>query len=678
MNKKILIILIVLFTGSAIFAQTRIIECINTGWTFHKGEIPFAAEPNIDEKDWQKINIPHTWNVDDSFDKRGVNDGWDIAYYYYRGPGWYRKWIKLDEADSEKRIHIYFEAANVVSDVYVNGKLVGSHIGGYSGFQFEITDYVKFGEINLISVRVDNSYHYDIPPQRADYTMYGGIYRDVFLIKTNKIFINQLQIQTLDVSTKSAKVKVLTSLDSKSISENLSIRFTLFDPSGNALDSKNQKISNLTAKQTKNEFDFTTVNNPNLWAPDDPTLYKLKAELLVDKETVDEVADNFGFRFFRFDADSGFFLNGNYLRLKGVNRHQDRAGYGWALSNEQHTEDMLMIKSMGSNFVRMAHYQQDEAVLDACDSLGLLVWEEIPVVTSVGREIFKNNAKQMLYEMISQHYNHPSIIVWGLMNETERSQPQDDLHWNYKLCFELNKVAKELDPTRYTTQAQMRDLGSGILKITDIRGWNRYFGWYYDTFEDFGKFMDEQKALDANQLTLISEYGAGSKLGYHKEIPEASDFTEEWQVMYHKAMLTQLEERPWIAGACVWNMFDFASEEKQGNVKHINQKGLMTWDRQPKDVFYLYQSKWTEEPMVYIVSHSWTERSGAKYEWKNIEIFSNCELVELFLNEQSLGVKSQDLTWRVQFKEGVNNLKAVGFKAYQSVSDEITINYKVK
>ncbi len=671
-------IVIFLLAAIPIITQTRSIECINNGWIFHKGEIPFATEQNIDEKDWQRVNIPHTWNVDDSYDKRGVDDGWDIAYYYYRGAGWYRKWIKLNEAESNKRIHIHFEAANAVAEVYVNGKFVGKHIGGYSEFKFEITDFVKFNDINLISVKVDNSYHYDIPPQRADYTMYGGIYRDVYLVKTDKVFIEQLLIQTPDVSSNVAKVKISTSLNNKSNFRNLSLRFSIYDPNGKLLEIKNQEIFNPSTNQEKYEFDFTTIEKPKLWNPDNPVLYKIKAELLSDEKTVDEVTDKFGFRFFRFDAEKGFFLNGKHLRLKGVNRHQDRAGFGWALSNEQHLEDIIMIKSMGANFVRMAHYQQDKSVLDACDSLGLLVWEEIPVVTSVGRENFKNNAKQMLYEMITQHYNHPSIIVWGLMNETERSQPPDDLSWNYDLCLELNGLAKKLDSNRYTTQAQMRDLGTGILKIIDIRGWNRYFGWYYGVFEDFGKFMDEQKALDPNQLTLISEYGAGSKKGYHKETPDPSDFTEEWQVMYHRSMLEQLEDRSWIAGACVWNMFDFASEEKQGNIKHINQKGLATWDRSPKDVFYLYQSKWTEKPMVYIVSHSWPEKIGAIAEMKTIKVFSNCESVELFLNGKSLGKKERKFNWQVQFVAGSNSLKAIGTQENTNVTDEIKINYSVK
>jgi len=221
-------------------------------------------------------------------------------------------------------------------------------------------------------------------------------------------------------------------------------------------------------------------------------------------------------------------------------------------------------------------------------------------------------------------------------------------------------------------------LGTGILKITDIRGWNKYFGWYYDKFEDFGTFMDEQKGLDPDQLTLISEYGAGSKKGFHKEKPDPSDFTETWQVMYHKSMLEQLNERHWIAGACVWNMFSFASEEKQGNIKHINQKGLVTWDRKPKDVYYYYQSKWADKPMVYIVSHSWHEREGKSDEKKQIEVFSNCDTVELFLNEKSLGAKSNNFIWDLQFSEGENVLKAIASKSDTALVDEMTINYILK
>ena len=675
MKRTLFLFIITFYLTGNLTAQSRVIENINSQWLFHKGDLKFATKQNIDEKAWDLVNIPHTWNADDSFDKRGIDDGFDIMYYYYRGPGWYRKWIKLEEEDANRRILLYFEAANAVAEVFVNDKLVGKHIGGYSGFQFDITDFVKFDSSNLISVKVDNSYNYDIPPHRADYTMYGGIYRDVLLVKTDKIFIDKLLIQTNDVSKSSGKIKLLTKLDNKSNYTDLKLRFTLIDPSGFELEKKDINILTQPKQIIKNEYDFTTVENPELWSPTNPKLYKVKTELLSNGKIVDELTQKFGFRFYRFDAKKGFFLNGNHLSLKGVNRHQDRAGYGWALTNDLHYEDMSIIKSMGANFVRMAHYQQDQAVLNACDELGLLVWEEIAVVTSVGHEKFKINAKNMLREMITEHYNHPSIIVWGLMNETDATPPPGDFNWNYELCLELNSMAKKLDPTRYTTQAQKGDDTTGISKITDISGWNRYFGWYYGAFEDFGKFMDEQKKLNPGQPTLISEYGAGSEKGYHKEIPDPSDFTEEWQIMFHRSALKQIVDRPWIAGACVWNMFSFASEEKQGSIKHINQKGLVTWDRKAKDVFYFYQSKWLDEAMIYIVSHTWLERSGANGEKKKIEVFSNCDKVELFNKGKNLGIKTSNFVWDVEFSEGKNALRAVGEKNSVKVTDEILINY---
>ncbi|UCH65269.1 MAG: DUF4982 domain-containing protein, partial [Ignavibacterium sp.] len=365
-------------------------------------------------------------------------------------------------------------------------------------------------------------------------------------------------------------------------------------------------------------------------------------------------------------------------KLHGVNRHQDRYGYGIALPNELHREDFILIKEMGANFVRLAHYQQDPYVLQLCDSLGFLVWEEIPVVSSVGREKFKENAKNMLYEMITQHFNHPSVILWGLMNETIRSQPNDDLVHNAVLCKELSILARELDPSRLLTQAQMKNRGEDLFKYTDVRGWNKYFGWYYGTFHDFGDFLDEQKKMNPDQPYLISEYGAGSKRGYHVENPTFPDFSEEWSLMFHKAHWEQIKQRKWIAGSAVWNMFDFGSDEKAGNIPHINQKGLVSFDRKPKDVYYFYKSQWTDDPMVYIVSHTWLDRNGARGEKKNIEVFSNCESVELFLNGESLGIKTDDYIWQVPFEEGENYLKAIANKNVNSIADEIIINYTVQ
>lgn len=681
MNIKINSVLLMFFLSvSILYSNGREKININENWKFKKGEYGYGYKISLVESGWEKINIPHTWNVWDSFDDRDWDEDpdFEIAEYYYRGPGWYRKLININENDKGKQIFIEFEAANAVTEVWLNENYLGKHIGGYGGFKFDITNHINYGGKNLLAVRVDNSYNYDIPPQRADYTMYGGIYRDVYLVKTFPVYIENALISTPLVNNEKAEVKINSLIIKKGNSAQESeYQIIIRDPAGKEIINKKENI-NSGVEYNNIESETFIINSPQLWSPDKPDLYSAEFILYVNGKEVDKIKDHFGLRWFLFDAAEGFFLNGKYLKLHGVNRHQDRYGFGNALSNEQHREDIRMIKDVGANFLRLAHYQQDPVVLNMCDSLGLIVWEEIPVITSVGREAFKENSKNMLREMITQHYNHPSIVMWGLMNETVRSQPDDELFWNVELCKELSQLASELDPYRVTTQAQMIARGEDILKYTDVRGWNKYFGWYYGVFDDFGKFIDEQKSIAPGQPFVISEYGAGSKIGYHIENPKEPDFSEEWVVEFHRSHWKQIMDRKWIAGSAIWNMFDFASDEKNGNIPHINQKGLASFDRKPKDVFYFYQSQWSKEPMIYIVSHTWLEREGKKDEKKKLEVFSNCAEVEVFLNGESLGVDTeQPFVWEVNYVEGQNKIHAVAKNENAKVEDSLEINFKI-
>lgn len=677
--KKLLIIIACLIQLK-ISAQVREVDNFNSGWKFMKGDLSKGYDVNLIESDFRPVNLPHTYNVNDSFDNRTGDDLLDITYYYYRGPAWYRKNFDVEEKDKGKRIFISFEAANAVAEVWVNENYAGKHIGGYSGFQFDITKFVNFGEKNLIAVRVDNSYNYNIPPHRADYTMYGGIYRDVHLIKVNPLHLDHSLVSVVNPSESSADIKMsIPVVNNYSSNKNYGLFIEVFDPANKkVLEFKNSYSVKENRLDSLN-LEIGKIANPLLWSPDFPNLYRAQISLINDGKTVDVINEKFGIRWYRFDPNEGFFINGKYLKLHGVNRHQDREGFGNALSNKQHLEDMVMIKNVGANFVRLAHYQQDPAVLNACDSLGIFVWEEIPVVTSVGKEKFKDNALSMLKEMITQHYNHPSIIIWGLMNETVRDQPDDELYINVDLCKSLSSEAKKNDPYRLTAQAQMDARGEDIFKYTDIRGWNRYLGWYSGKFSDFGKFMDEQHKLAPNQPFIISEYGAGSKRGYHFENPTTPDFSEEWQLEFHRSYWKQILERKWIAGSLVWVMFDFASDEKAGNILHINQKGLADFNRKPKDLFYFYQSQWSKKPMIYIVSHTWTEREGKRNEKKTLEIFSNCDTVEVSLNGKSWGRKyNSPFTWKVEYAEGQNIIEAVGKKGSAVVNDSLRLNYRIE
>ena len=673
---KTLLTLVVSFLVLHASAQTRITETLNNGWLFKKGTIDKGFRADLVESGFEKVNLPHTFNASDSFDDRTDDDSLDITYYYYRGPAWYRKRIFIDEADKGRRLILHFEGANAVSRVWVNERFVGEHIGGYSEFRFDITDVVEYSKANVIAVEVDNSFNFDVPPHRADYTMYGGIYRDVYLHKLPETSIGHPLITVKNPSSKSASVSVDLTLAEQS--RNQGKYKVVFKVLGSRHEKVLESEKAIVTAGNKNEYaiDVGEIVNPRLWSPDSPNLYALSIELYRNGKLIDATQSKFGVRWFRFDANEGFFLNDKYMKLHGVNRHQDRQGFGNALSNAQHLEDIKMIKDVGANYLRLAHYQQDPAVLDACDSLGLLVWEEIPVITSVGKEKFKENALRMLTEMITQHYNHASIIIWGLMNETVRTQPDDELHVNVELCKALNERAKQLDPYRSTAQAQMSSRGEDILQYTDLRAWNRYFGWYYGVFDDFGNVMDEQKRRHPNQACIISEYGADSRLGYHKELSTKADYTENWQLEFHKSHWKQIVERKWIAGSSVWIMFDFGSDEKAGNNKHINQKGLVSFDRKPKDLFYFYQSEWSSKPMIYIVSHTWKERKGIKNAPVKLEIFSNCDRADVSLNGDRLPTRTgKPFVWQVLYQEGKNTIEAVGYKGKVKVVDSLEINF---
>lgn len=662
-------------------------ETINTGWSFHRGDMTVAqAQARSPEFAWQAVTLPHSWNVEDAFDTlngAGVPEHLTVMDYYYRGPAWYVRELVIPAEWEGRRIAVHFEGALQRTQVFINGTQLGEYIGGYSAFTFDLTPIARPGQSVKLAVRVDNSYHYDIPPHRADYTMFGGIYRDVWLETTAPLFAETAFFTTPEVSAGKAvlhpRLRLRNDLGQpQQISAEIEIR-----------DADDQLIGRLQTKTTvaagsteEIVFQPFTMDNPRLWSPGSPHLYTATTKILIGQAVIDQRDDRFGLRWFSFDPKRGFILNGSPLKLKGVNRHQDVAGYGFAVPNELHQRDMEMIKAMGANFVRLAHYPQDPAILQAADELGLLIWEEIPVVTGVGREAFAANAKVMMRDMITQHYNHPSIILWGLMNETIRSQPDEDLFWTVDLCRDLNALAKQLDPHRLTTQAQFAARGTDIFDHADIRGWNRYFGWYYEDFAAFPEWLDAQHADHPEEIIIISEYGAGSLRGFHKERPSESDFSETWGTAFHKAYWKALAERPWVGGSAVWNMFDFASEEKGGNEQGINQKGLADNQRRPKDVYYFYQSQWAEEPMIYIVSDTWINREGREGVPLTIEVFSNADTVELFLDETSIGQKQRtpvfwEWIWQAPLKDGWNRLRAVGVKDGVTVEDELWINYTI-
>jgi beta-galactosidase len=661
----------------------------NQDWKFFFGEAQGAETMTFDDKKWEQMSLPHTWNGMKVFDLRNIRDTIDVIEMFKRGVGWYRKKFKISSAENkDKHFKINFLAANQVAQVWLNGKYVGKHIGGYTDFHFGLNEHLLLDKENILAVKVDNRFDFDIPPHTADYNFQGGIYREVEFEIWNQYFIKDIKITTQNVNFKSADFEVTTIFNNKSkANQKVKLVTNLINPYNEIALSQVLEV-NLPAekKDTVNQV-FTNFKNPQLWSPENPILYRIVSTMYDENgKAIDEKSESFGFRKIEFTADKGFFINDIYTKLKGVNAHQDSYGTGWAMDSTAKRRDYVLMKEMGVNFIRMSHYPHHPYELYLCDSLGIMVWAEIPVVNSVGTENFVKNAEKMMEEMILRDKNHPSIVMWGVGNEYYReSFTPDVVEWALKCTEAVTKKVKALDPYRPTVQAQNDLVDNRIMELTDIQGRNRYFGWYtgadvyegLETFSGFGKIMDKEHQDKPNWKILVSEYGAEGKYGFHVSRPMRFDHSESYQIAFHKAYWDYISKNDWVLGSTLWNMFDFSSWAKIGNIPHINQKGMMTYDRKPKSVYYFYQSQWTSKPMVYINSHTWTHRTGEKGAKQEIEVFSNCENVELFVNGISQGkrLKSESYTWKVDFKEGANEVKALAYKEGETVKTNMQIYF---
>jgi len=552
---KILWILFLFTISNNLFARNdtknpRTCFSINEQWRFaySNEEIKNSAIP---ESQWQRINLPHTWNMNDALTDTSA---------YRRGIGWYKKELTLPGHFKGKRIFLHFEGANQTTEVFVNGKQAGKHIGGYTAFTFDISGLLQFnddGNRNAIAVKINNRFHKDIPPLSADFTFYGGIYRDVWLMAVDPLHITLddlgskgIYISTPQVSAEQASVSIRGKVDIFSeIDRNVVIVNSVYSPSGGEAARAETKLKVKAGKPTEFNSNEITIDNPLLWSPDQPHLYSVKTEIYEAGQLIDKVVSPLGFRFFKMDAEKGFYLNGKPLKLIGTNRHQDYAGYGNALPDRLHIKDLEMIKEAGFNFLRLAHYPQDPLVLEAADRLGLIIWEEIPIVNYVtASDVFRENSKRMMTEMIRQHYNHPSVIFWGYMNEVflhdangnrnkEMYFPEEYLKWTVQLAQELDDLAHQEDPGRITVMAghhsHLYDK-TGISAVPDAMGFNLYQGWYSSRFEDFGEFVDAMHKEFPNRKIILSEYGAGSDERLH------SNRTKHWSVKKFNQVLFKI------------------------------------------------------------------------------------------------------------------------------------------
>jgi beta-galactosidase len=653
-------------------------KAITSNWLFYfdkKGNdglvdasLTFRAA-NFIQRGGERVNLPHTWNATDVFDNRNFKDSINIMEMFQRGVGWYKTTVTIPASEKNKEYNIHFLGANQVTEAWFNGKYLGKHIGGYMGFQFNITNYVKYGLPNELVIKVDNRFNFDIPPHTADYNFQGGIYREVYLTVTNQSFIKQTKFTTPKVSHRNASVAIQTSFANNNAAVK-KVVVNLINPYNEIMQSWVQAVaSNQQSIQITD-----TIRNPVFWSPQRPTLYQLYTTLYdAEGNALDQTKENVGFRSFNFTADSGFYLNGERLKLKGVNVHQDYLNKGWAVDSVQKREDYLWMKKMGVNYVRMSHYPKHPYELHLCDSLGFIVWEEIPVVNTVGRDAFIENAKMMMREVIERDYNRPSVIFWGVGNEYYRNFfTAEDAAYALKCTKEAGAICKQLDPYRYSIQAQNDLVDYEIFKFTDVQGRNRYFGWYEKTYNDFEQEMEEEHKKHPDWKLLVSEYGAEGKYGYHVTHPKIFDHSETYQLNFHKEYWRVINKYPYLAGGTIWNMFDFASFAKIGNSPHINKKGMLTFDRKPKDVFYFYQSVWTDEAMIRIAGHTYTHRRTEAGKPLPLEVFSNGETVELFVNGQSQGkkMKADGFIWSVVLPEGYHRIKAVAVKEGITVKDE--------
>ncbi|MGL5313226.1 MAG: glycoside hydrolase family 2 protein [Peptostreptococcaceae bacterium] len=645
---------------------------LNNDWKFIQEDIANAYLRNTECNSWESVSIPHTWNDIDGID--GGND-------YFKGACWYRKDLFVDKNLSRKKLYIELNGANSVTNVYLNGQHLGEHKGGYSTFRFEITDMVEFGKNNTLAVKVDNSLSDDIYPIWADFTFYGGLYRDVNLVVVEPIHFELMDhaskgiyVSQDEITKENARISVKSLLTNDSdVEEAVRLWIDVLDRDGNVV-KYNAKDTILQPKEIKEIILPINIENPILWhGVRNPYLYNVKVNIMKDNDVVDEIEIPTGLRYYKFDPKEGFFLNGEHMKLNGVSRHQDRKDKGWALSKEDHIEDMNLIKEVGANSIRLAHYQHDQFFYDLCDREGMVIWAEIPFISIMSKTDLKGiNAKSQLVELIRQNYNHSSIVMWGVQNEIQIGGITEELR---TLVQELNDLAKEEDKTRLTTQAQvmMVEDDDDFHKYTDVVAYNKYYGWYNGEAEDFEGWLENFHKLNPDKCLGISEYGAEGILKYHTDNPVVKDYTEEYHALYHEKVMKIFNERPYVWGTYVWNFFDFGSDFRdEGNVQGRNNKGLITFDRKiKKDAFYFYKAIWSTEKFVHIASKRYIDREK---EAINVKVYSNLDEVTLVVNNKEVATLKGEAIFtfeNVQLLEGQNEVRVIakgGDKEYTDLA----------
>lgn len=649
-------------------------QLLNDNWQFRFGH-------QVEKNTVARVDLPHTWNAQDALS--GRTD-------YKRGLGHYERRLFVPADWKGQRLYLRFEGANSIADLFVNGRHAGQHRGGYGAFVFEITDFVNYGKANTLRVSVNNAETLELMPLVGDFNFYGGLYRDVHLVRTGPTCISLLdhgssgiRLVQDSVSKDYAAIRALVALSNGSdTATQAEVLLRLLDGDREVAA---QRLTLTLPPDSSVEGSLpVSLRRPHLWdGRRDPFRYRAEVSLWRNGHEVDRVEQPLGLRYYHIDPERGFFLNGRHLPLRGVCRHQDRSEVGNALRREHHDEDAAIMAEMGANAVRLAHYPQAEYFYDLMDRYGFIVWAEIPFVGPGGYSdegfvnlpAFRQNGREQLVELIRQHYNHPSIVVWGLFNELSM-RGEDPVPY----IKELNDLAHREDPTRLTVAASNTD---GALNfVTDAMAWNRYDGWYGGTPAGLGQWLDHMHTTHPDLRIAISEYGAGASL-YHqqdtlvKTVAASFWHPENWQTHYHMANWREIAARPFVWGSFIWNLFDFgAAHRHEGDRVGINDKGLVSFDRRTrKDAFYFYKANWNKEiPLLYLAERRCTRRTRPV---QTFMAFTNQPEAELFVNGTSCGHAKTDslgtVRWNgVRLRPGQNEIRVVSGRGTHQLTDGYT------
>ena len=678
MLRRHILILTAFFTLISPGAFAREDSRLATGWRFLRADPAGAEAAAFDDSAWTAVTIPHSWGWEEA--QTGHKD-------YHRGPAWYRLHLDTGKVEAGKRYFLRFEAASQVADVYLNGKLLGEHRGGFGAFAYEITGKLAKTGDNILAVRVDNALQQDIAPLDGDFSVYGGLYRPVHLIVTEAEDFaitdhgspGVAWLQT-SVSLTNAVLDVNTEISNGTKKKQaVSWIARLIDDAGQTVASATDSVP-LAPSCIEPHTLRLTLANPHLWnGRKDPYLYRAVVDL-VDSNGVavlDSVEKQVGLRFYHVDPDKGFFLNGEPYHLHGVNRHQDRPVEGWAITEADMEQDVGFLKEIGATVLRCCHYEHNDYLYTLCDRAGILVWAEIPQVNTIlDTQAFENTSTEQLRDLIRQNINHSSIFAWSLFNEIGNGHTDDP----HRELQDLYQIAHGEDPTRPVIAATSTGKWPAMNKIPDLLGWNIYPGWY----SEWGQTRDFSPMVEAKRYTsryggiCISEYGAGANINQHEENPVQPKTTgpwhpEEWQCIVHEEAWKVFKTRPYVWGTFMWNMFDFVvADRHEGSQIARNDKGLVTYDRKVrKDAFFFYKANWTTDPMVHINSSRFTERTNSV---TNVKVYANVKTVSLSINGVSQGNCDNDgndvFVWKnVPLAIGVNHVEASIDANGQTVKD---------